>query len=284
MQRKIIKNFLAATLAFALTATIAGCAAAPAAPPAAPSPSAAAPAAPVASTQPEVAPSAAPAAPSSKLIVGTNAEFPPFEYVNDKGEIDGFDIAFSKEISNTAGRELQIENMEFKSLIVALQTGQINMIAAGMSVTEERKAQVDFSDTYYVATINIVVKKDNDTIKTGNDLVGKKVGVQEGTTSDFICTDEYANIEVLRFKKNVDAIMELKNGKCDAVVLDSNPAAEFVKLNPDLVIVQEPLAQEEYAIAVKKGDADTLNAVNGTLKKIKENGTYDQLVKTYINE
>ncbi len=222
--------------------------------------------------------------PAEKLVVGTNAEFPPFEFINDKGEIDGFDIAFAKEIAKTLSAEIEITNMEFKSLIAALETGQINMIAAGMTVTEDRKKSVDFSDPYYTATIVIIKKADDTTINTGDDLVGKKVAVQEGTTSDFICTDDYDGIDVSRFKKGVDAVMELKNGKCDAVVIDANPAKEFVKVNPDLTIVEEPIAIEEYAIAVKKGDTKTVDAINTTLKNIKDNNVYSGLIGKYIEE
>lgn len=216
------------------------------------------------------------------LKMGTNAEFPPFEFINDNGDIDGFDIAIVKEIAKKLDRELVIENMEFKSLIGAMEAKQIDMIAAGMTVDEDRKKSVNFSDPYFTATIQIVVMEDNTDIKSGDDLSGKKVAVQEGTTSDFICTDDLENVEVIRFKKNVDAIMELKAGRCDAVVLDSNPAKEFVSVNPGMVILENDLGTEDYAIALPKDNEDLLKSVNDVLKEIKENGTYDKLVSEYI--
>ncbi|MDD3766129.1 MAG: basic amino acid ABC transporter substrate-binding protein [Eubacteriales bacterium] len=224
------------------------------------------------------------------IVMGTNAEFPPFEYVGDDGEVDGFDVALVKEIGKKIGAEVKIENMEFKSLIFSLANGKVDLVAAGMTVTDERKKEVDFSETYFVAKQKIIVKEGSD-IKTLEDLRGKAVGVQEGTTGDLsVSKEEYADdpdhfsheVTVQRFKKGVDAVMDLVNGRVDAVVIDSNPAAEYVQNNEGLVALESGLEEEEYAIAVKKGNSELLEKINTALSELKEDGTYDKLVEKYL--
>lgn len=222
---------------------------------------------------------------SDTLIVGTNAEFPPFEYLNDSAEVDGFDIALMQAIGDKLGMKVKIENMEFKGLIAALKTGKINCIAAGMTVTDERKENADFSDSYYTATQYILVPK-GEKVKSMDDLKGKKIAVQEGTTGDFIATDDVENATVKRFKKGVDAVQELKNGRVDAVIIDSNPAQVFAKqFSDDIDLIKADFFEPEYyAIAVAKGDKELLEKINKALKELKEDGTYDKLVKKYIEE
>ncbi|MGE4284381.1 MAG: basic amino acid ABC transporter substrate-binding protein [Clostridia bacterium] len=217
------------------------------------------------------------------VIMGTNAEFPPFEFRNDKGEVDGFDAAMAKEIAKELGVELKIEDMAFDSLLNALKSGKIDFVAAGMSVTPDRLENVDFSEAYYTASQKIIVKKDNDTLKGKADLEGKKIGVQEGTTGDLEAS-EIANAQMSRFKKGIDAVMDLKNGKVDAVVIDASPAEVFISKNADLKIVEEELTQEEYAIAVRKGDAELLEKINKVIKALKDSGKYDELVTQYIGQ
>lgn len=221
--------------------------------------------------------------------VGTNAEFPPFEYIGDDGEPDGFDMAVIKAIGEAEGFDVKITNMEFKSLIASLSTGSLDAVIAGMTVTEERQQSVDFSDSYYTATQCIVIPKDSD-ITSLADLNGKKVAVQEGTTGDILCTpaedndvitDE--NTEVQRFKKGTDAVVALNNGGVDAVVIDKNPAENFVANNADtLTLIEDDTSTEEYAIAVGKGNTELLEKINSGLAKIKEDGTFDALVAEYI--
>lgn len=219
------------------------------------------------------------------LVVGTNAEFPPFEYLNDKAEVDGFDIALMKAIGENLGMEVKIENMEFKGLIAALKTGKINCIAAGMTVTDERKENADFSDSYYKASQYILAPKDAK-ITSMDDLKGMKIAVQEGTTGDFIATDDVENSTVKRFKKGVDAVQELKNGRVDCVIIDSNPAQVFAKqFDGEIELIKAKFFEpENYAIAVAKGDKELLNKINKALKELKADGTYDKLVKKYIEQ
>lgn len=217
------------------------------------------------------------------VVMGTNAEFPPFEYRNDKGEVDGFDVALAKEIAKELGVELKIEDMAFDSLLNALKSGKIDFIAAGMSVTEDRLKNADFSESYYTASQKIIVRKDNTTLKGKDDLKGKKIGVQEGTTGD-LEVSAIENVQVSRFKKGIDAVMDLKNGKLDAVVIDASPAQVFVSKNDDLMILDEDLTEEEYAIAVRKNDTEFLNKINKVIKDLKDSGKYDELVVQYIGE
>ncbi len=229
------------------------------------------------------------------LKIGTNAEFPPFEFMGDDGQPDGFDIALIKAIGEEIGMEVQIENMEFKSLIGAIESGNIQGIIAGMTVDDERKKSVDFSDGYYEAHQMVLVRKDSDITKT-EDLNGKKIAVQEGTTGDFVASGDpdwefilgvsLQNTEVSRMKKGLDAVIELKNGRVDAVIIDSNPAQVFAEENADDIKIVDSIQceTETYAIAVSKDEPDLLNSINTALKTLKDNGKYDEILKQYIEQ
>lgn len=224
------------------------------------------------------------------LTIGTNPEFPPFEYIDENGEIAGFDIAVIKAIGEEMGYTVNIKSMEFKSLIASISTGGIDAAIAGMTVTDERKQSVNFSDSYYTATQYIVVPIGS-SIKSLADLNGKSIAVQEGTTGDILATPAEDNsiitdssTTVKRFKKGTDAIVELKNNGVDAVVIDANPAKEYVNANQSsLTYIVDDSSTEEYAIAVSKGNASLLNDLNMGFEKIKANGTFDRLVEEYIN-
>ena len=217
------------------------------------------------------------------LTVGTNAEFPPFEYVGDDGEADGFDIALIKAIGEKLGVEVQVENMEFASLVTSIGS-KIDVAIAGMTVTDERKESVDFSDSYYEA-VQYVVLPEGSEIATADDLVGKTIGVQLGTTGDFIASD-IADTTVSQYNKAVDAVNDLINGKVDCVIIDKNPALVFEsKFEGQVTAVdgaQFGFEAEEYAIAMPKGDSTLVEQVNAALAEIKADGTFDQLVATYI--
>jgi len=216
------------------------------------------------------------------LVMGTNAEFPPFEY-KENNEIVGFDIEIAKIIAEELGMELKIEDMAFDGLLSALQSGKVDFVIAGMTVTEDRKKNVDFSESYFNASQVIIVKKEGSAVKSKDDLSGKKVGVQIGTTGDAYLTKNHPDVEVVRFQKGADAIMELKNGKCDAVVIDANPAKVFVEKNSDLTLLEEQLTEEEYAIAVKKG-SELKAQIDEILQKIKSDGRYDEIYAKYFPE
>ena len=218
------------------------------------------------------------------LTVGTNAEFPPFEYVDDNGEPDGFDIALIKAIGEKLGVEVEVENMEFASLVSSIGN-KIDVAIAGMTVTDERKESVDFSNSYYEAVQYVILPADSD-IATADDLTGKTIGVQLGTTGDFIATDDIADSTVQQYNKAVDAVNDLINGRLDCVIVDKNPALVFEsKFEGQVKAVDGAefgFGTEEYAIALPKGDTALVDAVNAALEEIKADGTFDELVKTYI--
>lgn len=220
------------------------------------------------------------------LTFGTNAEFPPFEFVASSGVIDqydGIDMAIAKQIAEANGMTAAIENMEFDSLLVALQNGQIDAAIAGMTVTDERKEEADFSISYYTATQVMVVKEDSD-ITSAADMADKKICVIQGYTGEICVKDMGYPYEA--FKKGTDAIMELVNGKCDVVVLDSATSQKYVSDNEGLKIVEDPSAfeSEEYAIAVKKGNTELLDKINTAIDAMLADGTIAELGAKYTEE
>ena len=216
---------------------------------------------------------------------GTNAEFPPFEYVVSKGvigEFDGIDMAIAKQIGEDNNKEAKIENMELDSLLVALDNGKIDAAIAGMTVTDERKEKVDFSEPYYNAKQVMIVKEDSNIAKA-SDMSDKKIVVIQGYTGE-TCVKKLG-FSYQSFKKGTEAIMELVNGKCDVVVIDSATADKYVKDNKGLKVVEDnkEFENEEYAIAVKKGNKELLDQINKSIKKMKEDGKINELAAKYAD-
>lgn len=217
-----------------------------------------------------------------KLLVGTEPTFPPFEFVDEKNQVVGFDIDIANELAKRLGVKLEIVNLPFDSLIPALQQGKIDIIIAGMTITEERAKVVDFSKPYFEANQAIVVRKDGKfEPKKIEELVGKKVAVQLGTTGDLVIS-EYKGVTVVRFQKFTDAFLELQNGRVDAVLLDEAPAKAYVKKFPKFLISAVVDTGETYGIAVRKGNKELLNFVNQTLDILKSTGTYNKLLQKWF--
>lgn len=216
------------------------------------------------------------------LIVGTNAEFPPFEYIGDNGEPDGFDVALIKAIGEKLGMEVRIQNMEFASLVAAIGN-KIDVSIAAMTVLPERAEVVDFSDTYYEAVQSVIVPAGS-SIATAADLENKTIGVQLGTTGNTIA-DEIPGATVNAYNKGVDAVNDLLNGRVDAVIIDTNPAEVFAdKFEGQVVALdgaQFEFEAEYYAIALPKG-SELVEKVNQALAELKADGTFDALVAQYI--
>ncbi len=218
------------------------------------------------------------------IVFGTNAEFPPFEYVpGGDGLIDGFDgidIAIAKKLCEDNDKSLKIENLEFNSLLLALENGQVDAVIAGMTITDEKAEAVAFSIPYYTATQVMIVKKDS-TIAKASDMEGKKIAVIEGYTGE-TCVQKLG-YEYQSFKKGTDAIMELMNGKCDVVVIDSATAQNYINDNEGLKIVTDATAfeKEEYGIAVKKENKALLEMINASIEKMLEDGTIAGYVSKY---
>lgn len=215
-----------------------------------------------------------------KIYVGTNAEFPPFEYL-EKGKITGFDIELIEEMGKILDADIKIVDMSFDGLLPALQMKKVDAVIAGMTATEERMKTVAFTQPYYTASQVIIVKKDNNSIKSFNDLKGKKVGVMLGFTGDVVVS-EIAGVKVERFNAAYAGILALNSNKIEAVVLDSEPAKNYVLQNKNIKIVEGDTAQENYAIALRKNDKKLLEKLEKALKETKNNGTYDKLLKKYF--
>lgn len=216
-----------------------------------------------------------------KIYVGTNAEFPPFEYL-ENGEITGFDMDLVHEIGKLVDADIKIVDMGFDGLLPALQMKKVDLVIAGMTANEERMKTVSFTQPYYTASQVIIVKDGNDSIKSFADLKGKKVGVMLGFTGDMV-VNEIDGVKIERFNAAYAGIMALQAGKVEAIVLDSEPAKNYVAQNKGLVLADADAEQEEYAIAVRKNDKALLEKVEKALSEIKANGTYDKLIQKYFN-
>ncbi len=209
------------------------------------------------------------------LLMVCHAAFPPYELVVD-GEIVGIDPEIIREICKRNGYELKIENMAFGALIAAVQTGKADVAASGITVTEERKQKINFTDSYIVANQRILIRAETKDFKL-EDLKNKPVGVQEGTTGDMYVKDNFREPE--RYKTTPEVIQALKTRKVYAAVLDNEPAEIGAAKNPDLQILSEPLTAEEYAFAISKERSDLLKMFNNTLRQMKYDGTLEEIKK-----
>ena len=273
------KQFAALSVAAMMAAvSLAGCSSKPAET-AAPATEAATEAASEAA-ETEAAETEAAAESKGTLVMATNAEFPPYEF-HDGGEIVGIDVEIAAAIAKEMGMDFEVEDIAFDSIIPEVQSGKADFGAAGMTVTEDRKQSVDFSDTYATATQVIIVKEDNTEIGTPDDLVGKTIGVQLGTTGDIYASDiEDATIE--QYNKGFEAVQALTQNKIDAVIIDGEPAKVFVSENEGLKILDEAFTTEEYAICVKKGNTELLEGINTAIANLKESGELQEIVDKYI--
>ncbi|MGR6835649.1 basic amino acid ABC transporter substrate-binding protein [Syntrophomonas erecta] len=223
-----------------------------------------------------------------KLLAGTNATFPPFE-MQEGNDYTGFDMDLIRAIGEAQGYEVEIKHMDFKALIPALNTSKIDVAIAGMTIDEERKKSVDFTEPYFDAGLIIAVSNDNEEITTVEDLKGKRLAAQTGTTGAGYCAkvkSEDPATEVRNFDDIGPAFMELQKGGVDAVVNDHPVTAYYLKSqkNSKVKMVGDVFsAEEQYGIAVKKGNAEMLNMMNEGLAKIKADGTYDQLYSKWFD-
>lgn len=221
-----------------------------------------------------------------KIYMGDNLAFPPFEYVDDNGEPAGFDIEIAKLIAADLGKELKVEDMAFDGLLMALDSGSVDFVIAAMTINEERLKTVDFSDPYFEATQQVIMRADATPITKMEDLAGMSVSVQEGTTGHTLCQElGVPDDKIVAFKTGADAVLELKAGRVDAVVIDTAPAKVFTSQDEELVIVEGlDVEPEYYGVAVKKGNTELIASINATLAKIKEDGTYDKLLAEFFSE
>ena len=214
------------------------------------------------------------------LRMGTNATFPPYEYVDENNEVAGIDADIAAAIAEKLGMELEITDMAFDSLIPALQSDTIDIVLAGMTVDPERAEQVNFTDSYATGVQVIIVPEGSD-IASPDDLEGKNIGVQTGTTGDLYCTDDYGQEFVKQFDNGPLAVAALVNGQVDCVVIDNEPAKNYVAANQGLKILDTAYANEEYAAAIAKDNTELFEQVNAAIQELKEDGTIDSIIEKY---
>ena len=217
----------------------------------------------------------------NELIMVTEAGFAPYEYY-ENGEIVGVDIDIAKEIANELGKKLVIKDIDFHSIINEVKTGKADFGAAGISYSDERAKEVDFSINYAVSK-QVVIVNDNSNIKI-DDLENKKIAVQLGSIADTYVTEKYKNAEIVRQKKYLAAIEDLKTKKVDCVVMDELPANEILNSNSGLKILEGSLTNDSYGMIVKKGNKELLDAINKVLNKLKNDGTIDKYIINHIEK
>lgn len=223
-----------------------------------------------------------------KLTMSTNASFPPYEMVADDGSFEGIDIEVAGAIAEKLGLELQVDDMGFDAALQAAQTGKSDMVMAGVTVTEERQAVMDFSNSY-ANGVQVVIVKEDSPIQTVDDLANANmIGCQMGTTGYIYCSDTpenggFGEDHVTPYDDGAAAVQALMNGQIDAVVIDNMPAQEYVAANPGLKILDGEFTNEDYAIGVAKGNTALLNAINGALEELTNDGTIQSIVDKYIS-
>lgn len=221
-----------------------------------------------------------------KLIMSTNAAFPPYEMTDDNGSYIGIDVEVAQAIADKLGLELIIDNMEFTAALEAAQKGKSDMVMAGVTVTEDRLMVMDFSDSYATGIQVVIVPEDSD-ITSIDDLEGKKIGTQMGTTGYIYASDTpekggYGEDNVIAYDNGITAVQALMNGQIDAVIIDNAPAQAFVEANPGLKILEAEWLTENYAIGFAKGNTKLIEAVNNALAELIADGTVQKIIDKYI--
>ncbi len=216
-----------------------------------------------------------------KLTMATNAEFPPYEFYEGE-KVVGIDAEVAEKIAEKLGLELEIADVSFDSIIPGVQSGKYDMGMAGMTVTDERKRSVNFSDSYATGIQSVIVKEDSP-IKSIDDLDGKKIGVQTATTGDIYASDDYGEDNVKRFENGAAAVAALTANKVDCVIIDNEPAKAYVEANKGLKILDTEYAVEDYAICFSKDSEELQKKVNDALNELKKDGSIQKIVDKYIN-
>ena len=220
-----------------------------------------------------------------KLHMSTNAAFPPYEMITDDGAFEGIDVEVATAIAEKLGLELVVDDMDFDSALLAAQNGQSDMVMAGVTVNEDRLAVMDFTDSYATGVQVVIVKEGSDV--TMDNLGEKLIGCQAATTGYIYASDTpenggYGEDHVIAYDNGAMAVEALKGGQVDCVIIDNAPAQAFVEANEGLTILEGDWVTEDYAIGVKKGNTGLLEAINGALNELIEDGTVQKIIDKYI--
>ncbi len=217
---------------------------------------------------------------AGKLTMSTNAAFPPYESTDDSGNFVGIDIEIAQAIADKLGLELQIDDMDFDAALLAAQNSKSDIVMAGVTVTDERLAVMNFSDSYSTGIQSVIVKEGSDV--TLDNLGDYMIGTQRGTTGNIYCSDDYGDDHVIAYDNGITAVQALVNGQVDAVVIDNAPAQSLVAANAGLTILDTEYAVEDYAIGMSKSNTALLDAVNAALAELQADGTVQGIVDKYI--
>lgn len=220
---------------------------------------------------------------AKKIVIGTNAEFAPFEYYDEDGSITGFDAQLMELLMTLIGCDFEIISIDFDALLPALESGKIDLAIAAMTITDERKASALFSNPYFNASQKIIVPVDS-AIAAPEDLAGKKIGVQLGTTGDLYATEDIEGADVVRYNKALDAVIDLAAGRLDAVVTDAEPSKVYAAPYENLKILDVNISEEMYGIAAAFGNEKLINDVNMALDALIAAGYYDTLYNYWFGE
>ncbi len=218
----------------------------------------------------------------NELVMVTEAGFAPYEYYED-GEIVGVDVDIAKEIAKEMGKELVIKDVAFDSIINEVNSGKADFGAAGISYDEERAKQIDFTINYATSK-QVVVVREGSSIDDIDKISNQKIAVQLGSTGDMYVTDNYPNAEIVRQKKYLAAVQDLKSAKVDLIVMDELPAQEILKANDGLVILDEELFTDSYGMVVKKGNTELLNTINDVLTRLQNEGKIEEFMINHTTE
>ena len=221
-----------------------------------------------------------------KLIMSTNAAFPPYEMTTDDGGYAGIDVEIAQAIADKLGLELVIDDMDFKGALLAVQNNKSDIVMAGVSVTDDRKKVMEFSDSYATGIQVVIVKEGSDV--TMDNLGEKMIGTQSGTTGYLYASDTpenggYGEDHVIAYDNGASAVQALMNGQVDCVIIDKAPAQEYIKANPGLTLLEGNWVEEDYAIGIDKGNTELLEKVNAALAELKADGTVQKIIDKYIN-
>lgn len=217
-----------------------------------------------------------------ELVMGTNADFPPFEFRNEDNEVDGFDVDIAKAIAEALGKELVIEDMEFGGLTQALNSKRIDMAIAGMTITDKRKEEVNFSDPYHFAGQTVVVLEDEEEIQGVDDLEGKIIAVQLGTTGDLEAHDRFPAENIRQYNKINEGFLDLANGRVEAIIIDVPVAERYIEIKGGCKTVGGVFTEEYFGIAVSKENAELLEEINAVLADLKNSGKFDEFINKWF--